>query len=368
MFDFIPVAIYSNLFYYFMFFMTIVLSFLFFSKNVDDEDVKSMSNNVGYIILILTFCYIGARQPSYLFGDTANYLKAYKLLQNGFLMKIENDYFFNYFMLFCAHIMSARFFFFLVALFYVLPLYFFSKKYCGTYWFFTFFLFAASFSFWPYGVNGIRNGMATSLFILGLVFYDKKWIMYSIFAISFGIHNSLIIPIAAFITAGIWKNPKVYLYIWLASIPLSLIGGSFWSTFFTSLGLGDSRADVYLGADTIANLAKSEGTTFSQTGFRWDFVLYSASAIFAGWYFIFKKKITDTFYVHLFGIYCVANAFWILVINAAFSNRFAYLSWFLMAPIIALPMFRYNFSSIQSKIIATVTLVYYCFTFFMYFK
>ena len=40
-------------------------------------------------------------------------------------------------------------------------------------------------------------------------------------------------------------------------------------------------------------------------------------------------------------IYLTANAFWILVIRSSFSNRFAYLSWFLMAIIIFYPFFKH---------------------------
>lgn len=368
MFDFIPVSIYSDLFYHFMLLMTMAFSLFIAGKHMNDDQLKTLSAKVGLVIVLFIMSYIGARQASSYFGDTINYANGYKILQSGQEVNIKNDYVFNFFMAFCSKFMSIRFFLFVDAVIYVIPMYLFSKKYCGSYWFFAFLMFATSFSFWPYGVNGIRNGMATSVFIWALVCYDKKWLMYMLFAVSFGIHNSLIIPIAAFIAAGIYKNPKIYFYIWIASIPLSLAGGSFWGNFFTSLGLGDDRAGAYLDAGAIADLAKNERTTFSQTGFRWDFVLYSASGVFTGWYFLIKSKVNDQFYIHLWGIYMIANAFWILVITAAFSNRFAYLSWFLLAPVIIYPLLRYRFSPRQNKIVAGVLALYYIFTYFMYFK
>ena len=103
---------------------------------------------------------------------------------------------------------------------------------------------------------------------------------------------------------------------------------------------------------------------FSQTGFRWDFLIYSASAVYIGWFFIFKKKITDPLYIHIFGVYCITNAFWILVITAAFSNRFAYLSWFLMPVVFAYPMFRYKIWDNQYKTFSVILLLYFMFTFF----
>lgn len=368
MFDFIPVTFYSALFYHFMLFMIVVLSLSLYGKDLANSDIKSLSAKMGFSLVVLLTLYMGSRLPSYHFGDTGNYNKAYQLLQSGEKIKFENDYIFNYFMLFCSKIISSRVFFFLDAIIYVLPMYLFSKKYLGSYWVFGFIFFVASYSFWPYGVNGIRNGMATSVFIWGLVYYERKWLMYALFALSFGIHNSLIIPIAAFTVAGLYKNPRIYFYIWLASIPLSLAGGGFWGNFFTSLGLGDDRAEAYLNIDTIEELARNERTTFSQTGFRWDFVLYSAAGVFAGWYFLVKNKVQDKFYTHLWGIYMIANAFWILVINAAFSNRFAYLSWFLMAPVIIYPLLRYRFSPVQNKVLSAVFAAYYLFTYIMFLK
>jgi hypothetical protein len=110
------------------------------------------------------------------------------------------------------------------------------------------------------------------------------------------------------------------------------------------------------------------GTTFSSTGFRWDFVLYSGFAVFAGYYYIIKRGFQDKFYTHIWGTYMIANAFWILVIRANFSNRFAYLSWFLMAIVIAYPLFRVKFWSNHYQIVGRIFFAYYLFTYFMYLK
>lgn len=64
-------------------------------------------------------------------------------------------------------------------------------------------------------------------------------------------------------------------------------------------------------------------------------------------------------------MYCVANAFWVLVINAAFSNRFAYLSWFLMPIVIMYPLFKYKIVPDQYKMIGLVIISYFMFTYLM---
>ena len=116
-------------------------------------------------------------------------------------------------------------------------------------------------------------------------------------------------------------------------IPISLAAGGFWENFFGSLGFQDDRLS-YL---TEGNVNDDD---FSSTGFRWDFLLYSATAVYAGWYFIIKKGFEDKIYFWLFNTYVFANAFWILVIRANFSNRFAYLSWFMMALVIIYPLLK----------------------------
>jgi hypothetical protein len=46
---------------------------------------------------------------------------------------------------------------------------------------------------------------------------------------------------------------------------------------------------------------------------------------------------SDPFYARLVNTYLFANAVWVLVIDADFSNRFAYLSWFMMPWVLLYP-------------------------------
>lgn len=363
MFDFIPIELYTAV--YFNILMIIMLITLFHSYQNDlfGAGTKVFSRIFGSIFLVFTVLYIGTRPIHQIFDDMGTYAAFYNKIQAGQTLIVKKDYLFNYFMVFCSKIMDVKTWFLLCGILYILPCFLFSKKYCGSYWYYVFFIFVGSYMFWPFATNGIRNGLATAFFLLGLYFYDKKVVAYALMAISFGIHNSLIIPIAAFSVSGIYKNPKQYLYIWLAAIPLSLVGGSFWENFFLGLGFGDdTRPQDYL---TESDKYKD---AFAYSGFRWDFLFYSSFAVFAGWYFIFKKNITDKFYIHLWGTYMIANAFWILVIRANFSNRFAYLSWFLMAPVIAYPLLRYKMFPNQYRVVGVVIAIYYLFTYFMFLR
>lgn len=363
MFDFIFISDYNPLYYHFI---MIITSYSFLQSNVkkiDDVDTVKMMIFLGYFLLITVLLYMGTRPISFVFGDMINYADGFQKLQLSPNVEIGKDYIFWYFTKLCAKIIDAREYFFLIALIYILPNYFFVKKYFNEYWYIPLLMIFGSFSFWTYGTNGLRNGMATSVFIGALCLYDRnKWLMYGLMALSYGIHNSLMIPIGAFIVSGFYKNPKIYLYIWLAAIPLSIVGGSAWENFFGSLGLGDERVNNYMTGSVDSD------TSFSSTGFRWDFVFYSSFAVFAGYYYIIKRGFQDKFYTHLWGTYMIANAFWILVIRANFSNRFAYLSWFLMAVVIAYPIFKVKFWDEHYKMVGRIFFAYYLFTYIMFLR
>lgn len=363
MFDFIPILQYTGFYYHILLVVTLYTFLQSRVYFIEQIEATSSIRFIGIFSLAFVIIYMGTRPISWVFGDMLAYAEGFRRIQLMPDAPMKIELFFGYFTKFCTKLMDADTYFLVVDLIYILPYYFLTRKYFSAYWFIPFLMIIGSFSFWSFGTNGIRNGMATSIFILSLLLYQRnKWLMYILMAISYGFHNSLIIPISAFVLSGLYKNPKVYFYIWLAAIPLSLLGENIWTTFFKSLGFEDERVNDYLTQN------EEFQKQFSAIGFRWDFVLYSASAVFAGYYYIIKRGFKDQFYTHLWGTYVIANAFWILVIRANFSNRFAYLSWFLMAIIIAYPLFKVKFWDDHYKIVGRIFLAYYLFTYFMFLK
>ena len=64
--------------------------------------------------------------------------------------------------------------------------------------------------------------------------------------------------------------------------------------------------------------------------------------------------------------YILANSFWIMVIRASYSNRFAYLSWFLYPLVFAYPLSRMNIWEKQERKTAFILLAYTGFTLIMF--
>ena len=360
MIDFFPLKYYFDVFIYFCLFLVVANLLHAYTLRLNDEKNLKFLRTTGLLLLILTVFYLGLRPINgRVFGDMGHYSRYFISYANGDPVTTEKDVLFHYYIKILSYMVGAHSFFLITAALYVLPLYFISKKHFKAYWFYPFLMFIVSFSFYTYGTNGIRNGVATSLFLWGLCYPNKKLIMGMFFLISALCHKSQLLPIMAYGLTLIYNNPKTYLKIWIFAIPLSLLLGSVFITIFTSLGFGDDRLAGYLTGEYVDSEIK--------TGFRWDFIFYSAFPVFAGWYFIFKKGFQDQFYNQLFNTYLICNTFWIFVIRANFSNRFAYLSWFLMAIVIIYPILKKSFYKNQQLVIAKIVTAYFLFTFLMYF-
>lgn len=356
MIDFIPLENYSEIYLNFSLFIVLLTLLHSYLVPIDDRRNLAYIKTTGGIMFVLLSLYLGLRPVSgKYFGDMITYTQHFERYADGIPVTIEKDVAFHYFMKICSSFMTITQFFLLCTLLYMTPMLVLSRVLFKEYWFYGLLVFIVSFQFWPYATNGIRNGIATSFFLLGISFYKKKYIMLAIFLMAYLVHSSVLLPIAAFCMCYVYNKPKFYLYGWLLAIPVSLAIGGILETLVVSMGLGDDRLETYLGGDGPGG------------GFRFDFLLYSSSAVFTGWYFIFKRKFDDTLYFQIFNTYLITNAFWILVIRANFSNRFAYLSWFMIGLVIIYPFLKQRFYLKQHTVIGWVIFFYFSFTYFMSF-
>lgn len=337
-----------------------VLFFSLISKKDINNYNPRMGATLGIIYVVFLTLYIGLRPESYVFGDMLNYKRIYLTLQQNWESKyISSDPLFEALTKFCAKTMDSSGYFMVIAVLYVLPSYIVARKLFNKYWYIGFIAIVGSFSFWSYGTNGLRNGIATSIFLYALSFNNQILkIGFMIIAIQF--HKSLALPFGAYLLTLIFNNTQILLRFWILAIPLSLIAGSIFESIFASVGFGDigDRMQGY-SAETML-----DEVTYN-TGFRWDFILYSAAGVYAGWYYIEKLKFKDKTYTTIFNIYLIANAFWVLVIRAPFSNRFAYLSWFLLSIVLIYPLLKKRIVPNQASKIGLILLANFAFSFFM---
>ncbi len=317
-----------------------------------------------FVLAVLYAVWIGMRPIDGGFGDTFVYAMAYNDLSADYKGS-NGEYGFNYIMNLCKPFFDATGFFIVVALGYFVCTAYSMKRLLNGNGIGGFLIFLGTFSTFTYAANGIRNGLACSILSMAIVFVaiNKKLIsiipiILSLAALS--IHKSTILPIIALIWSVYIKNPKVAFYFWLFSIPIFLTVGSSVGGMLASLGF-DDRMSNYL-KETI-----SYGANY-KTGFRPDFLLYSAMPIFLGYNVIFRKKIRDRTYEILLNTYIFSNAVWVMIMNISFSNRFAYLSWFLYPIVLAYPCLKMNiWGALQGKYAARIIMANIMFTIFMHF-
>lgn len=215
--------------------------------------------------------------------------------------------------------------------------------------------FLGAFSTFSYATNGIKAGAAASLFILALSYYRKWIICVPLLIITLGFHHSMIMPIAAFILAMLLKNPKHFFWIWLFCLICAITHVYFFQQLFA--GLADDKAASYLYS--------TDTDWGGKSGFRIDFVLYSAMPVFVGYYAIYKYKIKSKVYDLLLKIYLTANGIWMLCMYAEFTNRIAYLSWAIYPLVLIFPILEIGWGNRHYKTVANVFIAHLAFTLFM---
>lgn len=186
---------------------------------------------------------------------------------------------------------------------------------------------ALSMGFVSYNTNTTRAGLAISFMILGLSMYPKRLSVLLLFVVASLTHKSVAIPCTMLVLGYFLKGKpnKVYV-LWFLSIFVSLVAGSYFNVLFS--GMADDSRTSYL----------TDQQTHYNTGFRVDFILYSLVPIFIGWYYMFRIKFKSDFYRILYNGFVLTNIFWILVIRANFSDRFAYLSWCMIPFVLVYPL------------------------------
>lgn len=294
------------------------------------------------LLAILLGLYIsfwfGDRSPQG-YGDTINYYMGYQNYDAdswvGFTFQRGSEWVWNGMEgFFKSNGFSFTTFMTCVALGYVMSAVFAAIKFCPTSPYLCTLFVLTSLNFYGFGVNGLRNGLACHMVMLAISFLldDKRIIAGALAFLAFGVHRSCLLPVAAVIGAvTVIKNPRWAFAFWLSSIPVSLVAGGAITNFFSGLGF-DDRMSTYTSG------MYADENEFSSTGFRWDFLIYSALPIAFYWYVNIAKGLRDGWYNVIAITYMLSNAFWVMVIRAEFSNRFAYLSWFLYPIVICYPL------------------------------
>ena len=338
----------------------VIYFLIFYSYQFKNSMIKDGDKIISLIICIAYTLFIGLRPLHPIFGDSANYAVGYYHFQNGGELSHDGDWFFYAIMKFCSGFMSVNEYFLLMAIFYIGFTWIACIRLFPRYTTVAFLANITAFSFWAYCYNGMRNGLAASIAILAFSFMNRKLICACFCVLAIMIHKSMMLPLMSFVLSYYFCYTKLYFKGWVIAIALSSVLGGAMESILAGSGLvEDERFSSYLTSTEFAS-------DFSRTGFRWDFLLYSSVPVIIGYYVIIKKGLRDRKYEILLNTYIIANAFWILIIRASFSNRFAYLSWFLYPIVLIYPFISFPLWKEQHKKVAYTLWLHFSFTYFMW--
>lgn len=359
-------------YYYTLYWIIALMLTLFYYKEIQSLKGYSVIYKRDSYTPILYFSlffiiFFGLRPISIVFVDTVNYNSTYQILQTyGTLdadlpAEFDSDWLFYYTMALCAQVVDINCFFVIVMYFYIVMMFTGCRKLDKWHGATLMAFCVGAFSFYGYAVNGIRNGVACSFVILAISSVCKGERVWPIFLsfIAISCHKSTALPLACMFFTYFVRSPKYMFLAWFGAIGISLLFGESITSLMSLISYDERLAEIGKTGEEVAN----EWGVEMENRFRWDFLLYSSMPILVGWYTLFVRKIYNNTYLILLGTYIYANAFWVLVIRDLFSNRFAYLSWYLYPivlayPLLNLPVFEKN----HSQKVALVLLAHFGFT------
>ena len=355
--------IYALLVKYSYFLIVLILTLLvvrrYYNRSICN---KSKCNNGVFFLVLLLALLIGFRPPvGKLFVDMGNYISFYTFIYEGAPFKFdfhaENLLFDNLFACWWAMRLGYTSFFVLIAFIYFGSCYLGIRRLFPHDTLIAYLVFLGAFSTFSYATNGIKAGAAASLFIWALGYRDNLKICIPIILLSWGFHHSMQLPVAAFLLTIFFKKPSYYYYAWLFCFFIAALHISYFQNLFG--GMTDSQGAGYLNYDG----AESDGT---KGGFRIDFIIYSMVPIIMGYIIEMKKKIhVSEVYRSLIHLYVCCNGIWMLCMYASFTNRIAYLSWFLYPIVLIYPYLKENINSCGLISFKKVVYFHLGFTLFM---
>ncbi len=330
-----------------------------------DNQIVAVNQILGMVAAVIIILMMGMRPVSSVYGDTVNYASGFERMvvhKELHHWTFGKEWLYDNITWLCAKYGNIHIYFTIFSTIYVGALWLALRRIFSEYNFIPFVVVISMFTFWVYGVNGVRNGVGASLFILAMTYTNNIPMMIIIALLGAGVHNTVYLMIAGALLAWFWNDSRVYIVVWFLSIILSLLLGNSiqaWMAGFADSIADDNKLTLYLEDNNLVDYAKL-GVSRS---FRWDFLLYSAMGVAVGAYFLFLRKFKDSYYEWIFNTYVICNAFWVVIIRAPYSNRFAQISWFILPLVLIYPFIRERFWVNQEKMLAVGILIFYAFGF-----
>lgn len=353
--------------YRFIYYLIVILLTIyvnsFYSTSAGRRRIESSSyTSIAFLVAVAVTMFMGLRPVSgRYFIDMAAYNTNYYALWGEpfeFDWSTTNFLFDNLFMFMASKQIPSQYFFLLMASLNFICNFIACKKLFDKDTFLVYLVFLAAFSTFTYATNGIKAGVAAALFLLAIAYHEKVIVSIIFALISYGFHHSMQLSIVVLIIISVIKNPKFYFLVWVGCFFLSALHITFFQNLFA--GMTDEQGAGYLSFEMNEHWA-------SVIRFRLDFVLYSAVPVIIGFWMIFFRNNKSKTYHFILNMYLLSNAVWMLCMYAAFTNRIAYLSWFMYPLVLMYPFIKEKWDINQFGIMKVAVYGHLLFTVFMTF-
>lgn len=303
---------------------------LLISTTKRNENTIVNFNLRGGLIILLFYLFTLIFVES---NDKPNYLEAYldpnyyetynrellwgklQIFLSSLLMKNETLYWLFYSFFYC------------VAYFFVAKK-FFPFQYAG------YFVLCAvgCMGFVSYGSNTIRAGFGLALLMMAFC-ANNWWVKTGLSIAAIGCNMPMLIPVTGYLFANyIMKKERWCEGVWLIFLLITSLTSVVSDILMLAGGL-DARTTEWLEGD---------GSDVYNIGFRADFLIYSLIPILYARYNM-KHLITDVpLYCRVYRTYILVNALWLLLMRIPYTDRFAYLSWFMIPFLLLYPVLNCN--------------------------
>ena len=342
--DFIPASFYQNIYMILVTLLTYNVSQRYKVMTTDRLvtnqpwlSFRGISMSSALIVCVLFTLFIGLRPVSYVFCDMANYATDYDRGVGGYFAfdwDAENKIWDNLFAWWTANSLGFNNLMLLMCALNFGCTFAACRRLFPNDTLIAFLVFLGAFSTFTYAVNGVKAGTAAAVFLLAVSYYKNWKICIPLLLAAYGFHHSMIMPVGSFVIACFYKNSKVLLGIWIVCVVISALHITWFQELFATMS-ADRAADAR-GADYLM----ATGDDAYITGFRPDFILYSAAPVIVGRIAILRKNIRSEFYEFFLNLYIITNSIWMLCMYASYSNRIAYLSWGLYPLVLIYPFLK----------------------------
>jgi hypothetical protein len=250
-----------------------------------------------YLLLASAIVYIGFRNynigiDTYVYQDIFNSFKIRPQLP-------DYDIVFYFPWLLLRNLVDFRVILVACAFLYVYPVYSTYKKLSADYYLMFILVFLSPY-FFQFGINGMRNGVATSIFILGLGYVCRRGnIGWFVLILSAGIHSSMLFPLGIFFITKHIKSISFLLIGWLCILCLSISG---------LVSLSGIAGNFFSFGGRIAYVFNYlMDTTADRSVVIRNYLVYGIPPVAMGLWHIFKNRY-DNFYLRIYKMYLLLNS------------------------------------------------------------